>query len=68
MKVGGRSSQPSLKCRPSPNDGMLYWLAEMSSKKELRNLVSVSVRSGAPGAGSGTSWSGSAFGSTESGI
>lgn len=67
MNCGGRSSQASLKLRPSPKDGMLYWFAVMSSKKELRNLLSDSDRSGAPGAGSGASNRGSWAGSTESG-
>jgi hypothetical protein len=34
---------------------MLYWSAVMSSKNELRSLLSESVKSGAPGGGSGGS-------------
>lgn len=67
MNCGGRSSQASLKLSPSPNEGMLYWSAVRSWKKELRNLESVSVRRGAPDGGSGGgSIGGSGFGSTES--
>lgn len=66
MNCGGRSSQTSLKFNPSPKDGILYWFAVMSSKKLLKNLVSVSVKSGAPGAGSGASKMGSWFSSTAS--
>lgn len=53
MKAGGSSNQASLKLRPSPYEGMLYWSAPRSSKKELNNFESSAVRIGAPGAGSG---------------
>jgi hypothetical protein len=55
MNWGGRSNHASLKLRPSPKEGMLYWSAVMSSKNELRSLLSESVKSGAPGGGSGGS-------------
>ena len=67
INCGGRSSQASLKLSPSPKEGMLYWSAVRSWKKELRNLESVSVRRGAPAGGSGGgSIGGSWFGSKES--
>lgn len=59
INCGGRSSHASLKLRPSPNEGMLYWSEVISSKKELRNLESVSERRGAPVGGSGGSIGGS---------
>jgi hypothetical protein len=64
MNCGGRSSHALLKLSPSPKEGILYWSAVMSSKNEVRNRLSWSDNRGAPGGGSGGSWSGPSFGLT----